>query len=185
VYVDRAGKAEHFKLLSVTPEGNVFESVDTHQYVLRIIELRVLADAAMAVARGLVSWETAVDGAFAMQTCDFCDAGNRRAVLADRRVRRERNSAATTLFAARGEQAKKMQSVLRKQTNTWSVRGGVDRHVQLSRSRAVLTHSHARGPPLYTPQAAHPGPFSEQEPLPTHRLFLKAVTWTVAHGPLS
>jgi hypothetical protein len=37
-------------------------------YVVQITELRVLADAAMAVVRGLVSWETVVDGAFAIQT---------------------------------------------------------------------------------------------------------------------
>jgi hypothetical protein len=36
--VDSEGKA-----------GNVFESLDTHEYVLRIIELRVLANAAVAV----------------------------------------------------------------------------------------------------------------------------------------
>ena len=80
------------------PEGNVFESVGTRGYVLRIIELRVLADATMAIVCELVSRETAVDGAFPIQTCDVCDAGKRRAVLADRRVRRERNSAATTFF---------------------------------------------------------------------------------------
>jgi hypothetical protein len=79
----------------------VFESVGTRGYVLRIIELRVLADAAMAVARGPVSWKTAEDDAFAIQACDVCDAGKRRAVLADRRVGRERKSAATTFFAAR------------------------------------------------------------------------------------
>jgi hypothetical protein len=101
----------------VPPEGNVFESVDIRGYVLRIVEskLRVLANAAMAVARVLVSWETAVDDAFAVQTCDICNSGKHRAVLANRRVRRERNSAATTFFAARWEQAKRMwQSVLRK-----------------------------------------------------------------------
>jgi hypothetical protein len=103
--------AEFFELLSVPPEGNVFESVDTRGNVLRIIELRVFADAAMAVVRGLVSWETAVDGAFAIQTCDVCDAGKRRAVLASRRVGREWNSAATTFFAARGNKPKRMQSV--------------------------------------------------------------------------
>ena len=82
------------------PEGNVFESVGVCGYVLRVVELRVLVDATTAVGRGLVSWETAVDGTFAIQTCDVCDTGKRRAVLADRRVRRERNSAATTFFLA-------------------------------------------------------------------------------------
>jgi len=80
----------------------VFESVDTRGNVLRITELRILADAAMAVVRGLVSWEAAVDHAFAIQTCDVCNGVNLRAVLADRRVGRERNSATTTFFAARG-----------------------------------------------------------------------------------
>ncbi len=53
---DSAGMAESFELLlSVLPEGNMFESVVTRGYVLRIFESRVLADAAMAVARGPVS----------------------------------------------------------------------------------------------------------------------------------
>jgi hypothetical protein len=56
------------KLLSVTPEGNVFKSVNIRGYVLLLLKLRVLADAAMAVVRVLVSWETAVDDAFAIQT---------------------------------------------------------------------------------------------------------------------
>jgi hypothetical protein len=156
----------------------VFESVDTRRYVLLLIELGVLADAAMAVGRGLVSWETAVDDAFAIQTCNVCNAGNRRAVLAHRRVGRERNSAATTWGTS------KENAVSITETNTRSVGGGLDGHVQLSRSRAVLTHSHARGPPPYTPQAAHPGPFSKQVPLPTHRFFLSAWTWAEGHRPL-
>ena len=176
--------AEFFELLSVPPEGTVFESVDTRGYVLRIIELRVFADAAMAVVRGLVSWETAVDGAFAIQTCDVCDAGKRRAVLADRGVGRERNSATTTFFCSTGEQAKE-DAVSIAKTNTRSVRGGLDKHVQLSRSRAVLTHSHARGLPPYTPQAAHPGPFSEQAPLPSHRFFLLVCGWAEGHRPIA
>jgi hypothetical protein len=85
---DSTGKVENFELLSVGPEGNVFESVDTRGYVLRITEFRVLAEAAMAVGCGLVSWKTAEDGAFAIQTFDICDAGKQRAVLADRRVGR-------------------------------------------------------------------------------------------------
>ena len=79
------------------PEGNVFKPIDIRGYVL-LLKLRELADAAMAVVRVLVAWETAVDDAFAIQTCDVCDAGNRRAVRADGRVRRERNSASTTFF---------------------------------------------------------------------------------------
>ncbi len=59
---------QKFLVFSVPPEGNVFESVVTRGYVLQITELRVLADTATAVVRGLVSWETAVDGAFAIQT---------------------------------------------------------------------------------------------------------------------
>ena len=85
-----------FELLSVPTEGNVLESEGTRGYVLEITELRVLANAATAVERGLISWETTVDDAFAIVACDVCDAGNRRAVLANTRVGRERNSAATT-----------------------------------------------------------------------------------------
>ena len=101
-----------FELLSAPSEGNVFESVGTRGYVLlHIVELRVLADAAMAVVRGLVSWKTAVDGAFAIQTCDVCDAGKRRAVLADGGVGRERNSAATTFFFGKHEETSNEDAV--------------------------------------------------------------------------
>ena len=53
---------------------------------------------------------------------------------------------------------------------------------QLSRARAVLTHSQARAPPPNTPHAAQPGPISVQEPLPTQRL-LRVVTWLEGHAP--
>ena len=99
----------------------MFESVDTRGYVLHIIELRVLADAAMTVARGLVSWETAVDEAFTVQTCNVCDSGKRRAVLADRRVGRERNRAATTFLQHGGSSKEDAVSIT--ETNTASVRG--------------------------------------------------------------
>ena len=126
----------------------------------------------MAIGGGFVSWKTAVNDAFAIQTCDVCNAVKRRAVLADGRVGCEGNSATTTYFAA-------LVSIT--ETNTRSARNGV----QLSRSRAVLTHSHARTLPPYTPQAAHPCPFSEQEPLPSHLLFLSALaTLAEGHGPL-
>jgi hypothetical protein len=46
------------------------------------------------------------------------------------------------------------------------------RHLQLSRSRAVLTHSHARSPLPKTPHAVHSGPISAQIPLPIQRFFL-------------
>ena len=46
-------------------EVKMFESEGTRGHVLRINELRVLADA-MAVRRGLVSLKTAVDDAFAI-----------------------------------------------------------------------------------------------------------------------
>jgi hypothetical protein len=54
---------------------------------------------------------------------------------------------------------------------------------QLSRSRAVWTHSHARGLPPKTPQAVHPGPISMQEPLPTHLFFfrLSPCGWLEGH----
>lgn len=54
-------------------------------------------------------------------------------------------------------------------------------HLQLSKSRAVLTHSHARAPPPKTPQAAQPCPISEQEPLPIQR-FLR-VGLPEGHAP--
>ncbi len=50
------------------PEGNVLESIDSRRYVLCIIVLRVLADAAMVPESGLISRETAVDNTFAIQT---------------------------------------------------------------------------------------------------------------------
>ena len=80
------------------PPENVFESVGAHGYVLRI---KVLADAAMAVGHGLESLETEVNDAFAIQTCNVCNAVKRRAVLANRKVGCERNSLAATFFAAR------------------------------------------------------------------------------------
>ncbi len=55
-------------LYSLLPEGNVLESIDSRRYVLCIIVLRVLADAAMVPESGLVSRETAVDNTFAIQT---------------------------------------------------------------------------------------------------------------------
>ena len=58
------------------------------------------------------------------------------------------------------------------------------RHLQLSRSRAVSTHSHARGPPPKTPQAAQPGPMSVHEPLPTQeRFFFLLGGWLEGHAP--
>jgi hypothetical protein len=122
-----------FELLSAHPEGNVFESVDTRWYALHAYKLRVLADAAVAVVRELVSGETAVDDAFTITTCNVCDAGERRTVLADTRVGRQRNSAATTFFlAARGNKQRRCSQLVRKQTRrAWL---WLDRHVQLSRS---------------------------------------------------
>ena len=55
------------------------------------------------------------------------------------------------------------------------------KHSQLSRSCAVLTHSQARVPPPNTPHAAQPGPFSVQEPLPSKRLL--RVAWLDGHPP--
>jgi len=49
---------------------------------------------------------------------------------------------------------------------------GIKHPPQLSRSRAVCTHSHARRPPPSTPHAAHPGPLSAHKPLPTQLRFL-------------
>jgi len=63
----------------------------------------------------------------------------------------------------------------------WAVNGSTQ-PPQLSRSRAVLTHSHAREPPPRTPQAAHPGPISVQDPLPAQLLFL-LTTCPEGHNP--
>jgi hypothetical protein len=50
----------------------------------------------------------------------------------------------------------------------------------------VLTHSQARAPPPKTPHAAHPGPISEHEPLPTQLLFFLLTALAVGHeAPLA
>lgn len=43
------------------------------------------------------------------------------------------------------------------------------KHVQLSKSVAVLMHSQLLRDPPYTPQAIHPAPRSLHEPLPANR----------------
>jgi hypothetical protein len=55
---------------------------------------------------------------------------------------------------------------------------------QLSRSCAVLMHSHARAPPSKTPHAAQSGPISAQDPLPSQR-FLLADGAYEGHDPAS
>jgi len=47
----------------------------------------------------------------------------------------------------------------------------------------VSTHSHARGLPPKTPQAAQPGPMSEHEPLPTQLRFFLLGGWLEGHAP--
>lgn len=60
------------------------------RFALRIIELRGLADGVMAVGRRIViSLETAVNDAFAMQTCDIRDVLKCSVVFANRTVRSE------------------------------------------------------------------------------------------------
>lgn len=46
----------------------------------------------------------------------------------------------------------------------------------------MWTHSHARAAPPKTPQAAHPGPISAQEPLPTQRFLPTDGCWE-GHAP--
>jgi hypothetical protein len=67
------------------------------------------------------------------------------------------------------------------QKGGWYARQLGQGHSQLSRSRAVLTHSQARVPLPNTPQADQPYPFSVQEPLPTQRFL--TVAWLEGHGP--
>jgi hypothetical protein len=54
---------------------------------------------------------------------------------------------------------------------------------QLSRSRAVLMHSHERAAPPKTPHAAHSGPISAQVPPPSQRFFFGVDRALVGHGP--
>lgn len=49
----------------------------------------------------------------------------------------------------------------------------------------MSTHSHARGPPPKTPQAAQPGPMSEHEPLPTQLRFFLLGGWLEGHAPMA
>ena len=101
--MDRTRKAEILELLSVPSEGNVFEPVGSRGYVLRVNELGVLADAAIAIGGRLVSLEAAVNDAFAIQTRDVRDSVKDRAVLADWRVVYEWYSAAAAFFFSTGE----------------------------------------------------------------------------------
>jgi hypothetical protein len=151
------------KAYNSVSQRDVLESKGTRSDFLRIsmLILRnvVLADTARAVEGERESGQATMHEAFAAQTGDIRDARDRRAVLANGRVGRQGVHAATT-FAP--------DSLLSFRDNA----GREWRHLQLSRSRAASTHSHERGPPPRTPQATHPGPISEQAPLPTQLLFL-------------
>ena len=144
----------------------MFESIDPRRYVHRMNGFTrrlwevVFANATRTVGRGHVSREAPVDNAFATQTGYIRDSGEHGAIRASGRVGRQGVHAATTFAPGR---------LLSLRNNAERER----RHLQLSRSRAALTHSHAWGPPPRTPQATHPGPMFSQEPLPSRLLFFK------------
>lgn len=155
------------------PHGDVLESKGTRSEFTRIsmLILRnvVLADTARAVEGKRKSGKAAMHEAFAAQTGDICDARERRAVRANGRVSRQ-GVYTTTTFEP-------------KRFLSWRNNAGREkRHLQLSRSRAASMHSHERGPPPRTPQATHPGPISEQAPLPTQLLFL-TIAALEGHAP--
>ena len=154
-FVDRAGKAEILEFLSMSIDGNVFESWALGRPGPASLWLHVTLTTgltqlwSLVVGRGLVSLETAVNDALDIQTREVCDAVKRRAFLADRRVGRERNSAATPVFEARENRQRRCSQIT--ETNTRSTRSGFDRHLQISRSRTVLTHSRPQTLPPYMP----------------------------------
>ena len=161
------------------PEGNVFESVGTRGYILRIDKLRVLAYATMAVGHRLVFLKTAVNDAFAIQTCDVCDSGKHRAVsLSIGKWGVSGIAQPPLVFAARENRQQECSQIT--ETKAQNVRSGLDMHVQLSRLRSVLTPSHPRKLPPYA-ASRHPGPFSEQEPLPMSGKIPKLIIWIVDH----
>jgi hypothetical protein len=116
-----------------------------------------------------------VDNAFSRQTGNVGDSGERCAVHTNWRVCREGKYATATY-----EEIKRMSVSMC--AGTCRAPCTRPRYSQLSRSRAILTHSHARAPPPSTPQAAQPGPLSAQEPLPTQRFLLSRGFW-VGHAP--
>jgi hypothetical protein len=128
--------------------------------------------AAVAVARWHEAAEAVADDAFALLARDVGDVGNGGAVLALGRVSGEGNHAATTY----NRKTSHCQPRTRKEAE-------MKRNWQLSRSRAVLTHSHALGLLPYTPHANQPFPLSAQEPLPSQRRLLLRACWE-GHAPL-
>ena len=98
--MERRGNADN----SDPREGNVFKSIGTRGHVPRIGELGlrkvILADTTRAIEGGHVSGLAPVDDAFTANTRDIGNAGERRAIPANRGVGREREHAATTLARA-------------------------------------------------------------------------------------
>jgi hypothetical protein len=128
---------------SDTREGNMFKSIDTRRHVLCINKLRlrsgVLADAAHAIERGQVSRETAEDGAFAGQTNNIGNAGKCRTVLANGRVRSQREHAATALTMGTNRSVR-LFGVAREMKKTHSFRD----HEQCSRTPMRGNHLQER-----------------------------------------
>lgn len=127
---------------SDTPEG-MFKSIDTRRHFLCINKLRlrsrVLADATHAIERGQVSWETAEDGAFAGQTNNVGNSRKCRTVLADGRVRSQREHASTALTTGTNRSVR-LFGVVRETKKTYSFRD----HEQCSRTPMRGNHLQER-----------------------------------------
>ena len=148
-------------LESITYRLHVLVVVLGHRNVVRGA-VRLRRYTVGTVTRQSVSRRAALDNTFSGQTGDVRDTGEGSTVLADRREGRQGKHASTTWI----EGGKKIRV-------SYAQLGQA--HSQLSRSRAVSTHSQARAAPPNTPHAAQPCPFSVQEPVPTQRLL--TVTW--------
>ena len=118
------GKARDWQN-SVPPEGpgNVFESIHPCRHVLQINKLRVqnvvFANAARAVRSKRVSRQAAVNDTFPTQTGHIRDAGECRAVFANRRVGSKGIYAATT-FAHNRFVSWKTTSIIKQSRATYS-----------------------------------------------------------------
>ena len=124
----------------------MFKSIDTRRHFLCINKLRlrsgVLADAAHAIERGQVSWETAEDGAFAGQTNNVGNSRKCRTVLADGRARSQREHAATALTKGTNRSVRlfEVDRVMRETKRTYSFRD----HGQCSRTPMRGNHLQER-----------------------------------------
>ena len=131
---------------SITLERSVLEAIDLRRFVagivvVMVVVMRVLVFgyAAAAVGRWDETVEAVADDAFAPLARDVGDVGDGGAVPALGRVSGEGNHAATTC---------NLQNVTLSEICIKHIKQAGDRKIynsQLSRSRAVLTHSHALG----------------------------------------